>query len=454
MFPNPLPKSGRAPCAVVLSAILLIACTGEDGPTFEIPAGERLQSIQLELDADGTPHILAQVGMYYSTTDELPVWQSRYNLSNIQSVVFSRQAGEWKRHGFRNLQDNQSARSALARNAGGRIQPLIADNGEFNLYTRDGSGWVLKASKPMNLEGNWEMFSHSYLQGRGGPAMVMVGDHDWRYIVREYAHNTTQLRGHDGSRITLDSGWEFNPLDIHYGKGFTMLIGKVWPQSFPVFEGSTMNAIPLPYITTLSWNGEDKNPEIRKRILNRNFGSVHFAKVGDEDRLYGITLPDTVEEYVLNGEDLVFRKRLTLPKASFDTGFIAEYRNPVNIAVDPAGCIHQIETRPMDSDFNPNNPYYPVTPSAYFHWSSCRPGADTLALPSPAPDTAAFSRELSEFRYAADGTAMVALAVRIVGKDQYNREDKPFASWLYLGRLSGTRWEWEKVAEYKGLEGN
>ncbi len=430
---------------------MLFACTQEDGPAFDIPAGEELQGIQLELDADGTPHILSQVGMFYTTMADLPVWESRYNLSNVQSVVFSKDAGVWKRHGFRNLQAPGGTRSLLVRNADGRVQPMVASNGDFDLYARDGSGWIRRASKPVDIEEN---LSYAYLQGRGGRTMVLIGDHDWQYIVRNYADNTTQLKGNDGTRITLDSGSEFYSMEIHYGKGFNMVVGKVWPQYVPTGPNDIgPYSQPNPYISILSWKMGDKNPNLRKRVLERNFSSVHFAKVQGEDRLYGIAFPDTVEEYALRGEDLVFLKRLSLPKPSTDTGFMAEVRDPSIIAVDPAGCIHQMETRDTFPNPDLNKNYSGPVHSTYIHWSSCRQGMDTLALPSPAPDTTASIKELSEFRYAADGTAMVALVVRIVSNENFSREDKPYPSWLYLGRLSGGVWEWEKIAEYKGVDG-
>src|SRR5688572_16739164 len=114
---NSFPKCRKAPFAVVLCSLLLAACVSEEGIEYDIPAGEQVQDLQLQIDADGTPVLLVGEGMFYTTKARLEPWDVKYSQPNVQSVALTRTAGGWKRHPFRNVKRNWQTQSMLVRNA-------------------------------------------------------------------------------------------------------------------------------------------------------------------------------------------------------------------------------------------------------------------------------------------------------------------------------------------------
>lgn len=451
MKPNTPPRFRKAPFSVVLLSLLLASCTSEDGHEYDVPAGEQVQKLKLEVDADGTPVLVAEVAMFYTTKARLQTWEPKYIQANTQSIAYTGTAGGWKKHPFRNI--GWSGLSQLVRNAKGELRTIIADRRTFSLYGRNAGDWIRKSAYKVPDGFGYQTMTLS----DGRSAVIMEGDSEWQSLIWNYETQRMEVRRNDGAAFPLDSGFNIRLLNTVSRPDFNMVLGV--KQS--VIDTAPQNG-PPPLVSELvsyAWSPGGQDPKPRKRMIApRNFASLFFAKVEGEERMYGFVPPDTLAEFSMRGEELDFLRDIDLPDLRVTGTILDPNLYPINrtardsgissisdLLVDAAGCIHYIH-RHFDSWGDPN--FQGVQP-VYSHSSTCRTGVDTLLL--PLPDTVySYQPTLTGFRFSPQGEMMVGLFQQRVPKGPYEYDTGVAPSWIYLARLKGRTWEWEKIAEFEG----
>lgn len=432
-----------------LLAPLLASCTSDEGTEYDIPAGEQVQDLRLEIDADGTPVLLAEVNMFYATNAVLQPWESRYMLANTQSVAYSGTAGGWKRHPFRNLQRYWETRSMLVRNPKEEVQALIADGKTMSMFTRGGGVWNRKAG--FRIPATYEYGDKNFLSG--GYAILVDADGASQSIADNYKTHSMEVRRSDGTSFALDTIFDFALLSLVSRSGFDMALGIRREYQRPPFDTTTPNPGETGEsgLFSYAWNQGAHDPKPRKRkISDRQFSRVFFAKVEGEERMYALAIPDTLAEFSMQGEELAYLRDLDLPidrdimsKEETRPDGLIPYGS--ELFVDPAGCIHYRAILPSTSGQSVG----PSGQTIYLHGSTCRAGVDTLRIPLP-DSTHFYVSNLTPFRFFPDGGIAAGLTLIRTNKDPNSFDPRPKPSWIHLARLKGRTWEWEKIAEFEG----
>jgi hypothetical protein len=421
----------------LLAGLLLWGCSTEDGPEYDIPAGQRILFAQLETDADGTPLILAEVGMYYGTHDKREEWEPEINLSNAQSILFSKRGGTWSPHPFRNLQNGYSVQSMLARNASGSVQPLIWDRRKLTLFGRAGDGWIPRSI--VRLDDDTRYYSVNSVS-RDAPSLALVGDSAWHSVSYSYGDNRIQVDRSDGTSFALDSGAWFRPMAYYSGRDFNMAVGT---------RSNNRHPESLPALVSYRWSLDPAHPDPKAQFLSDVPGiySGFFATSEGEARFYGMH-GDTLLEFDLRGEDLVFERTHVLggtdgePSVNGTVRFYYQYPAP-------DGCMHGFAQALSEAGRKADSMGV-VTQSVpvLLHASSCGEDADTLIQPAETAEVPGY-RTVSSPRFTADGRPMVLVTVLKSSGIYTTDGDSREPSWIYLATMNPAgKWDWELIAKY------
>lgn len=443
---------------MVLSALILSSCLSEEGGEYDVPAGEMVQKLQLQIDADGTPVLLAEVAMFYGTKAPLQSWENPYIQRNVQAIAYTRTVGGWTKHPFRNVRQDGNLTSLLVRDYQEEVRAIVADRTVQSLFERNGGHWTRKTASKASSGYTFQSLPLS----SGVQAVLMDGDGAWQSLIFNYEDSKLKVMDNDGSTFALDTGMNILLLGAVSRAEFNMVLGA--KQEINETDSRDESGSGL---FSYAWSLGAGDPGPRKRkISDRNFSALFFAKVGGQDRMYGLVPPDTLAEFTMQGEELVFRRDLDLPIDRKPGSKMDPITAPVTVPntdtltvpkpdsripdeaelmVDPSGCVHYIKTLYRPSVI----PGEPGKQPVYTHGSTCRAGVDTLVLPEP--DTIyAYQSQLTGFRFSPQGELMVGLYQIRAPKDPGKYGWGAAPSRIYLARLKDRTWELESIAAFEG----
>lgn len=427
---------------MVIAGALLSGCIAEDGPEYDVPARKQFSDAQLEVDADGSLVILAGVNLNYGTKAKLDRYDQKYRTPNVETVIYTGEAGAWESHPFRNLQPGYGSKSFLARNGKGEIQPMIWNRNGYTLFARSGGDWIPKA----NFRKDGLAYLSNYYAGGFGPDMqsniILTGDSLWQSVAPYFTSHSDVLVSNRGAVTVLDTSIQFFSRAGFTGKENSVIVGVGYPWD------SRLDTVSGTYCYILS--RDPAAPEPRRQLLFRTSGFVKviFARISGEDRFYIPEFQDSLNEYAIRGKEVIRLGRIATGSehpADSVPGPRSSYTDFINrISVGPDRCVDILSpiVPPYDSV------KYNSEAESYRHTNSCRSGEDTLYFPT---ETLLHKGPVlaSEIRYAADGNPMVLFTFVEQWNQFYGNESVIGASWLYLAKLSsGGKWAWEKVAEY------
>ncbi len=428
---------------MVIAALLLSGCFSEDGPEYDIPARKQFARAQLELDADGSPVILAEVVLNYGTKAKLGKYDPKYRSLNTETFVYTGGNGVWKGQGFRNLQTWFDGSSFLARNGKGEIQPMVWNRGKLSLYARSGGDWIVTATNEADPSGASRNFNPRGFLTYYAPSSIIEGDSAWRSISPDYQNYSVALVSNHGDRVVLDSQMVFSPMTSVHGKDVDLIVG---------FGQNLENRLQISaglYAYILGRDPSGPKPRRQLLLANTNFNNFNnaiVAKVLGEDRFYFNLSPDSLAEFAIRGKDVVRLENLATPfEAITDTGPPSYRYYPTLASVGPDRCVHLLS--PIEHR-NDTSGYVPSL-SGYLHTSSCHAGGDTLALPEETGRSDRTNVTGSELHFTEDGRLLILFSIVDEGAFHSPSEQTIGPSWLYLAKSAADgKWEWEKVAEY------
>lgn len=417
---------------------ILSGCLSDDGTNYDVPLRSQARSASLEVAADGTPYVLAEVGMNYGTRDKLGEWDPHYKTLNVQSILYSFGGGAWKAFPFRNLRDplQWSGESMLLLNDKGGIQPLIPNRLEVILYGRSGDTWLPK-SKSSDPQTSTQQFYFS-----ASKSMLLRGDSVWQTPYYDYPTTKLAVRTSTGGSIPLDSGWQSNSMGFLRGSRRDFLISS----GYPFISSSSSQQpteSPLPELVAYSWRRDPASADVRKQTLlsGGSFYSFVSAQVEGESRFFIKHGLDTMSAFTLRNDSII-------PLGDVDPeAFKTQDDDPrVNsyLSVDPQGCFHTLTSLP-DSGYN--DWFYDS--GNRVHYSSCASGVDTLIFPGTGRDKQADPSKQarpSDLKFTAEGRPMI-LMTRSETDIYGGSEVGP--SGIYAATLGPDRkWIWDTIVEF------
>lgn len=430
-MPKSLPTLRLAPAC--LGALVLIGCFGSepDDSPYTLPRGESVESIQLEIEPDGTRLIMSQVGMYMAHNDPDPAdpWSYQVYAHNFRSILHRRSTGGWSATAFKNLQPNASAFPTLIPDKDGRFQAFISDGGEIKRYAFGNGGWNRGAGTewPRWIE-HWGGFGagqnwkrHPRIAVAGENLLLTVHD-EWDGGIKFWV-----MEGKE-RRVELGDSGSLDPLAFHVGSGFRSLAARAYVQQIGNAREGYKSVVELQYHR---WKEGDGRSE--KVVLDtlESLGDSFFAPYQGGTALFAAGL-DLLRIYSLDDSGRVDgRDTVHLP---VDT---ATY-NPI-IAPDPDGCLHGLAWIPDTGK----------TSVRYAHWNSCAPGEkDTLSVPKPNPARFYLGNH-ANLRIAPDGTPVAAVLLREADLTDPSHQSQSWSdpTYLYLAEFRAGAWHLEKVDE-------
>lgn len=457
------PVSARFRYAILLvSALWLAGCMGEEPPEYDVPAGQTLRSAQVITDSDGSVFVMAQVAMFYSMRGTPGPWDPKTVMRNVQTLVFAESGGAWAAHPFRNVQAHYGGVSFMAADADGNARAFVQDRTSFGTYAREGGEWISKGGRFPGAFPYQSYYVHSLLIG---PA----GESGWESFGETYSLSGGQqfrrqeIVKSDGGRFELDTNQKFQPRAYLSGRDKGFLLG-IDARDFrsPSDTGSPPMDDPLPDLVCYVWSRDSAGSRPRKHLVIRDGQSVSafFARVEGETRLYANANDASVMEFAWRGNEFVYLRDLAYPSDPGGNGNAGEGGSDKDglpdmgtgrggfttiysmHAVDSKGCSHAL-ARIMDASYRT---------SGFLHKSTCREGVDTIALPAPTK-RAELSRQAEiNFVPGPDGTVLIAFVMnepRILDFGNYDYGDSYLPSWLYLARSKPSGgWDIGLIATY------
>lgn len=419
-----------------LAALALASCTTEDGPVYDVPAREQVSWLGLEIDADGSPVILAQINMFYTTADQRGEYDPRYNPINSQTVLYSKSSGSWKNRPFRNLTAPYNNSPLLVRNERGAVQPMVWDRDRLDLYAGSGTDWRLRTRRVVkNAFPYWETGSQ--------PNLRIIGDSGWHMVTRNEILEPVVI-DENGATIRLDtSKGGFYPVEFLHGPDWIGAIGRSDVGS----DTSYMSILAF-----YRWNRDLARPAVRKEILDSLAYplSIAFARVRDEWRLAVIQDEENLGNWVFKGERFERLPDSPLPWTIVGgDGKIDPYRFAYGrLEMDAQGCLHKVTPIFPERDTLP--PYDEPQARKFIHLNSCAAENDTLDPKIYL--TGKYDVIVSEVgRVVPDGTAWYAAAVQENRSGDMGRGfDQPIqpSRIVVASKRPGGKWVFETVASY------
>ncbi len=432
---NPLtarpPARALAPRSLFLAGVLaaiasLQACfnSGETESPYTVPAGESLQNIQLETEADGTILVLAQASMYFSHEDPQDDFDRIPRSRNLQTYAYRRSKGVWTATPFKNLQRNPNAFPVLIPEPSGRFQALIWDYTGINRFVFREGGWTGRKpmSPPAGVEQNGGFGIRNWTRH---PNIGAENDSSLLFIHSEFWEGTSVTETLNGRRTFLDT-LLFFPTAYHVGRTFQGTVGHEYSA-----DGRDVEARFVYYY----WKSGDATA--RKTLLgDRMFNEGFFSPFEGNPALY-ITAEAGIRIMPLGvdgkpGTDFVLR---SLPaRKDIDSVWIME---PL-FAPDSAGCIHVLDYFAAKS----------LLPAGFVHRNTCREGSmDTLPVPQPVSGRN-YNIHSTKMRVGPSGSPLAAFILQEVDTGRLNVYANDYGrTWLYLAELRDGKWVLEVVTE-------
>lgn len=419
-------------------ALLPLGCDTQDGPEWDIPVRSQPQTVQFEVDANGSPMVLADVAMNYGTKARLEEYDQKYRTLNVQAVLYSPMNGAWDGRGFRNLQAYYG-QSQLVRDAEGGLRVAVWNRDRLIVYARSGADWTAKTAgtlpEPLREYGFSSRFPG------GGVNMALMGDSGWQCVSQDYNHPQSMVVSNTGARIILDSNQQWTPLAFFPGKSVNRLLATV-PAADSIGKDSLQRF--RSNLVCYSWNLDRGDSSVRKQWIDTSgaFFSVDPYSVAGEARFHAYSGSDSLVDFALRGNDFVRIGRIDLVMKD-TAGVDSAYRFRGG-AAGPDGCLHSLAVYGPD----------PSSPEGYLYGSSCRTGTDSLKFP-PETRIPGVGAGTPIMRFAGDGSPMILFEFEKRSGPIYKEDgsfqagdDFPGPAWIYLARLRGAKWEWEQVAAY------
>jgi hypothetical protein len=436
---------------VVLFALMASGCTTDDGLDYDVPARSEVRGAQMEFDSDGTPVVLAQINLNYGTRGQRKQWEPKYRAVNVQTVLFARRDGAWKRHAFRNLQQEYSAGSFLVRNREGRVQPMVWNRDRISLYSRSGDDWLARSTTVIGDGTYLQGFSYGNYGLSGTPSfrtLLILGDSVWQTMGQD--DKNIYLVSSTGERILLDSNSNAGPEAFYYGIKENHLIATRTRSNYNTYP-------PEPYssqVVCYSWTPGAADPHVRKRILLDSSQSVPHWNLDIRGEFHiAIGMQGMVHsEMILRGDDIIRVEDVApvdYPNDPIDTAGITSDYALTATQTGPDGCLHRLyRPQSRDSGFGTGRPPTPIP--FLLHTSTCKMGVDTLPLPGPVR-TSFMNSGLPAFHFSEDGSFVFLM----LGTTPYFWTGSPYEdneigpSGIYLARWAGPgKWAVDTIAEY------
>jgi hypothetical protein len=410
---------------------ILSGCLSDEGTSYDVPLRSRVQSASLQIAADGTPYVLAAVGMNYGTRENRSGWEPLYQTLNVQSILYSFESGAWKAFPFRNLNNPNrgDGSSYLLRNDKGGIQPLISNRKQVTLYARSGGAWIPRSSAvDPRVSGNFPPVNST------SEEFLLQGDSAWRTLSYDYGAEKLGVFSNTGGMLPLDSGLQTVFLGFLRGSRRDFLIGYAYQPPSSTSDPLMQHAVP--HLLAYSWGREPGHAGVRKQtlLIGASFYAYFSGQVMGETRFYVRRGSDTLSAFALRGDSII-------ALADVDPEAVGNQKGDSRVGtysfgMDPDGCYHSLQSF-SDSEHSADT-------GDRLHFSSCASGADTLILPK----TDLYLRpNLSNLRFSKDGKPMI-LMTRSLDTDPYQNADIG-PSGIYMATLEADRkWRWETIVEF------
>lgn len=421
-MPKSFPRMLRHLCLPF--ALSLAGCFGaepDDSP-YTVPRGEAFESLQLELDQDGTPIILAQAGMYMAHKDPAPdnPEENRVWAHNFRSILLRRSEGSWSATNFKNLQPGTGSFPTLIPGPEGRFHAFLSDGEDIKRYVFGNGGWNrVPGTEGLNQierwgsfgSGNWNRYPRLAVAGAD---LLLTVHYDWEGYnwVMEGAHRRVEL---------YDSG-SLNPLAFHTGPGYRTLAAIGYNFA------SRMGANSTSKVHLYRW-AEGMNRAERQILDDLELGEeAFFARHQGRTALFVRSREKFLTFSLDDSGRVAGRDTLPLPEFALN-----QYSM---IAADSAGCLHGLS-------------YQPGNAGAFVrfaYWNGCVPDAvDTLRVPKPDSTRLYWSGNVN-LRIGPDGNPVAALIVREnPPPSDLGVQNRVPPTWLYFAEYRGGSWHLEKV---------
>lgn len=412
---------------VLASATLVTACFyggGEDNP-YTVPAGEKIESVQLEIEPDGTPILLARVAMAYRHQKPVYEWDTVPQTRNLQSIAFRRMTGGWSATSFKNLQENTSSLPFLLRVPGRGYQALVDDRQGIRRYAWQDGAWL---RKPLDLSPPSYRFQSEFGYGnfRSLSSLAMADDSTEVSISQNYHYDELQIEVLETRRPKIRLPSRIRVQVLHAEPGFRAFFG--YEQLNEVdSRGYTMSSQSRPVY--LHWSPGDTAVQRVNLDTSDGLSQARFGDYQGKTALY-VTRRSGLRILSLGGTG---KPESEVTIRFVEDGFPSQFHD---IVIDSTDCIHGLETE-SDSAFAIRR---------FLYHNDCSPDpADTLALPAASSGgfLSAFSTQL---RVTAGGKAMAAFILR-EGVQGRNGSYTLFRSGLYFAEKRNGRWVVELVQE-------
>lgn len=410
------------------SAFALVGCFGSepDDSPYTLPRGEAFHSLQLEIEPDGTPLIIAQVAMQMAHNDpdsSLPE-ENRVAIQNYRSILLRRSTGVWSATAFKNIQPYPSDFPSLIPDSEGRFQAFLTDGGEIKRYAFGNGKW----NRVPGTQGLQEIgqggFSFGKMNWNRHPSIAVAGTNLLLTLHNDWNRNHWVMEGND-RRVMVDSS-DLYPVAFHSGKGYRSLAAM----GYISYIGPNNEIHSTSQLHYYRW-AEGANRAEKQVLGGVQSQEAYFARYRGRTALFASTR-EAVLIYSLDDSGRVAgRDSLPLPD-------LTKMFYPV-VAVDTAGCLHGLSA-PSDSGDGAIR---------YLHWNGCGPGSvDTLSVPKPNPAKSYWGYQ-ANLRVAPDGTPVVALVMREIRDtgSSFIIESWSDPTFLYLAELREGGWRLEKVDE-------
>jgi hypothetical protein len=260
----------------------LCGCMSSEEPEYDVFVNKKVQNIQFKLDANNTPVIMAEVGMYYTTKKSNAWGYKDTSYRNTETILLTRKTGTWSRHSFQNLQGGWFSQSMnesmLLRNYKGELEPLIFDRNSISLYAFEGDVWKLKKKLPR------DQFSYSNALPYVGSILLITTD-AWQTVFNSYEgdyFNPSKRRlkviGSDFKHIILDSNLTFDGRLLFSTQDANFVIGMVqpWTQNNSGPTTAPLDSSQYMDLLVYSWSHNPDDPKPSKQIGCRSFETTVY----------------------------------------------------------------------------------------------------------------------------------------------------------------------------------
>lgn len=375
--------------AALLACALLQGCFSSEGvdSPYTIPAGEEFETLEMEVEPDGTVLLVVRVAMYYGHNDSTQADFTSPQMRNKHTIVYRRSAGVWSATPFKNLQMQVIAFPAFVPAADGRFHLFVWDGGTvFPYYFRDGRWYHRQALEdPRRFD-----LSHS-MGGRNWQRhpWIAIPDDSTLLFVRYTEEYHSRIESSPARKAVKLSSQFIGPEAFHVAPGFQAVAGREPSERGLPDRGESL--------TYFHWRpGEDSATKAQFRFLE-TIREVFFSPYRDGTGLF-VAIDGFV--YIIplapDGSPGLMTSH-ALPESLEAVGNL--------FAADAGGCIHGIRSVGAKSPSGATLP-----PRKFLHWNTCLAPEDTLDIGEPPAGKSHYVYPM-RFRMGPAGRPMAALVL-------------------------------------------